>query len=68
MKRGTIRKLIATRAGLRTIAVEKRQIEARCPIKAPEPEASVIAIGPIAAEVAYALRNQIRFPRAWWEM
>lgn len=68
MKRGTIRKLIATRAGLRTIAVEKRQIDPRFPIKAPEPEASVVAIGPIAAEVSFALRNQVRFPRAWWEM
>ncbi len=71
MKRGTYRKTIRTKSGVRSIAVEKRVIASKQVEKSEvefETSGTRPYMGAIAAEVSSALRGSMRFPRPWWEV
>lgn len=70
-KRGTVRKMVKTRSGMRSIAVEKRVIEpAGCGVSTSSEAHGVIVIpyrGPIATEIHRAFQIAPRFPSHFWK-
>lgn len=70
--RGTVRKSITVKGRARCVMVERRSIEAKAQERPPEPISKPVAasaefLGPLAGEVAAALRERpMRFPGDWY--
>jgi hypothetical protein len=72
MQRGTVHRSITVKGKSRRVMVERRPIEAKAPEAPPAPISAPVAarveyLGPLAGEVAAALRERpIRFPWDWY--